>query len=170
MLKQSTAGYFVLLNLLIKSTAAVLFKTKKRSWFISLKMLKWSWDFFLLKLEIKGTAVNLFKTRKSCGFIWLKILRKSSTGDLSCSNSWQKLRLWIYLKQRKSVDLFPWKYWNKVPLVILFGWISWLKVRLQFYLKQRRGVDLFRWKCWNEVPLAIFFVEIRGKKYGYEFT
>ena len=95
-------------------------KDKLWIYFIKNAEIKYHWGLILLKLVLKGRAVNLDETKKSCGFISLKILKWSTTGDLFCCSSSEKVRLWIYLKQRSAVDLFYWKWWNKVQLEIYF--------------------------------------------------
>ena len=113
---------FISLKLLIKGTAVNLLQTKKSCWFISLKILKKKYHlgFLLLKLLVKSTGVNSFKVEQSYGLISLKMRKWSTIVYLFCLNYGYKVRLWIYLKQKRAVDSYHRRCWTKVPLGISF--------------------------------------------------
>ena len=112
---------FLLFKLLIKGTAVNLFETKKSCRFLSLKMVKQSTlDIYFGKTTDKSTAWNLFKIKKTSGFILFKSLKDITTRDLFCWNFLWKLRLWIYFKKVRAVDISHWKSRIKVAQGIYF--------------------------------------------------
>ena len=81
---------------------------------------KYHLGFFFLKLLVKITGVNSFKVEQSYGLISLKMRKWSTIVYLFCLNYGYKVRLWIYLKQKRAVDSYHRRCWTKVPLGISF--------------------------------------------------